>query len=154
MDLLLKSSNYIWKVKTLGGERVERYKLENGEIFEFIRHNDPVKLIEPGHRTRRCGEFANAFGFLCSVMGFEVRHVSAFYEDHVWVELFSEKQQRWIHYDPCENKFDQPLMYELGWDKKLSYVIATSVDLIVDVSGKYSISHDKLLITTIGIDKY
>ena len=53
-------------------------------------------------------------------MGFEVRHVSAFYEDHVWVELFSEKQQRWIHYDPCENKFDQPLMYELGWGKKLS----------------------------------
>jgi peptide-N4-(N-acetyl-beta-glucosaminyl)asparagine amidase len=78
-------------------------------------------------------------------MGFEVRHISAMYEDHVWVELFSEKQNRWIHYDPCENKFDQPLMYELGWGKKLSYVIATSIDLIVDVSGKYSISHDTIL---------
>ena len=130
---------------TNNGERVEKYRLENGEVLEFIRYNDPVKLIDPDHRTGRCGEFANAFGFLCSVMGFEVRHVSAMYEDHVWVELFSEKQNRWIHYDPCENKFDQPLMYELGWGKKLSYVIATSIDLVVDVSGKYSISHDVIL---------
>merc|ERR1712139_154847 len=76
------------------GERVERCQLPGaGGVLEFVRYNDPVKLIEEGHRTGRCGEWANAFGFLSSVMGFEVRHVSAMYEDHVWVEIYSQAQQ-------------------------------------------------------------
>src|ERR1700687_4152664 len=32
-------------------------------------------------------------------------------EDHVWVEYFSRRQGRWIHLDPCENAYDDPLLY-------------------------------------------
>ena len=125
------------------GNRVEIYK-KGTETFNFIRYNDPVKLIDPSHRTGRCGEFANAFAFLASVMGFEVRKVSTVYEDHIWVELYSEAQKRWIHYDPCENQHDMPLVYELGWKKELSYVVAVQADLVSDVSKKYSVQHQKL----------
>ena len=51
-------------------------------------------------------------------MGFEVRHVTD-WTDHVWVEVYSDAQQRWIHCDNDENHF-----YERSMGKKLTYIIA------------------------------
>jgi peptide-N4-(N-acetyl-beta-glucosaminyl)asparagine amidase len=42
--------------------------------------------------------------------------------------------------DACENAYDMPLVYERGWGKKLSYVIAYSKDEIVDVSKRYALN--------------
>ncbi len=40
----------------------------------------------------------------------EARHVND-WNDHVWAEYWSAAQQRWVHLDPCEGVFDQPLLY-------------------------------------------
>ncbi len=50
---------------------------------------------------------------ICRSMGYDVRHVCD-WADHVWVEVWSEAEKRWVHADPCENVYDKPLMYEVG----------------------------------------
>ena len=65
--------------------------------------------------------------------------------DHVWLEVYSESQQRWIHCDPCENAIDTPLMYEAGWNKKISFCIAISDREIQDVTWRYTLNPKAIL---------
>ena len=64
-------------------------------------------------------------------MGFEVRHVTD-WTDHVWVEVYSGAQQRWIHCD--SGKCDDNLLYERSWGKKLNYIIAFSNEEVCCIS--------------------
>ena len=109
-------------------------KCGNGDI-PFPRYNNPRTLLSS--RNGRCGEFANCFGLFCTAVGFDTRYVLDF-TDHVWVEIYDVVKDRWVCMDSCEDKFDHPGMYEKGWGKKLSYVIAVSREGVADVTRRYS----------------
>ncbi|XP_078344615.1 peptide-N(4)-(N-acetyl-beta-glucosaminyl)asparagine amidase-like isoform X2 [Oculina patagonica] len=120
--------------------RVEGYKCPKcGKDERYPRYNHPGKLLET--RCGRCGETANCKALVLRSMGFEVRHVSD-WTDHVWVEVYSDAQQRWIHCDG--GQVDKNLLYERSWGKKLNYIIAFSNEEVVDVTWRYSVKQDEV----------
>ncbi|XP_004692330.1 PREDICTED: peptide-N(4)-(N-acetyl-beta-glucosaminyl)asparagine amidase isoform X1 [Condylura cristata] len=126
-----------------GANRVEDHYCDKCQFSNrFPRYNHPEKLLET--RCGRCGEWANCFTLCCRALGFEARYVWD-YTDHVWTEVYSPSQQRWLHCDACEDVCDKPLLYEMGWGKKLSYVIAFSKDEVVDVTWRYSCKHEEVI---------
>ncbi|SCU91924.1 LAMI_0E07932g1_1 [Lachancea mirantina] len=119
---------------------VEIYKCNNcGTTTRFPRYNDPVKLLET--RTGRCGEWCNLFMLFLKSFGIESRYIWN-REDHVWCEIYSNKLNRWVHVDSCEQSFDQPYIYSKNWNKKMSYVFALGKDGVSDVSKRYILQND------------
>ena len=126
-----------------GASRIELYRCASCQNQErFPRYNHPLKLLE--NRVGRCGEFANTFTCICSVLGFDARLVID-WTDHVWTEIYSDSQSRWVHVDPCEGAIDTPLVYEVGWNKSLSYCIAVSKYEIQDVTWRYTLKEPQKL---------
>lgn len=120
-----------------GASRVEVYRCRKcQQVTRFPRYNNPAYMVKHSRRGR-CGEFANVFGMILRTMGFDVRYVLDF-TDHVWVEVWIESLQRFVHCDPCERALDTPLMYESGWNKKLSHVLSFSRYGVEDATSRYS----------------
>lgn len=119
-----------------GASRVELHGCSKcGTHERFPRFNHPAKLLET--RRGRCGEWANCFTFFARSLAFDARYVLD-WTDHVWTEVYSDSQQRWLHCDSCEALCDTPLVYEAGWGKKLSYILAFSKDEVQDVTWRYT----------------
>ncbi|XP_034561190.1 peptide-N(4)-(N-acetyl-beta-glucosaminyl)asparagine amidase [Notolabrus celidotus] len=126
-----------------GAQRVENHHCQSCQLStRFPRYNNPEKLLET--RRGRCGEWANCFTLCCRAMGLEARYVWDS-TDHVWTEIYSASQHRWLHCDSCESACDKPLLYEVGWGKKLAYILAFSKDQVVDVTWRYSCKHPEVL---------
>ena len=123
--------------------RVEVYKCQkcNCDNIRFPRYNNPLKLIET--RTGRCGEWANLFGCILNAVGFKTRFIDNF-EDHVWNEFYDENEGRWIHVDSCEEAYDTPLMYEQGWGRVMTFILAFSIDEVCDVTPRYVKNWDEI----------
>ena len=122
-----------------GASTVEKYRCDTCQkIFRFPRyHSRPEKLLT--WKKGRCGEFANCFALILRSLGYDTRRVLD-WTDHVWCEVYSKAEKRWLHADPCEAVLDKPLVYEKGWGKKLSYCIATSKDEVQDVTSRYTLA--------------
>ncbi|CCE61212.1 hypothetical protein TPHA_0A01280 [Tetrapisispora phaffii CBS 4417] len=124
-----------------------RYECGNVEVYRcnhcggttrFPRYNNPIKLLET--RKGRCGEFCNVFTLILKSFGLEARYIWN-KEDHVWCEFYSTNLDRWVHVDPSEQSFDQPYIYSINWNKKMSYCIAFNKDGVTDVSRRYIIKN-------------
>ncbi|KAF8338006.1 uncharacterized protein EI90DRAFT_3041291 [Cantharellus anzutake] len=124
-----------------GAGRVEVHACPNcGTESRFPRYNSLESLMKS--RKGRCGEFANLFTVFLRAIGLRARYVWNA-EDHVWNEYYSTALNRWVHLDSCENARDQHHLYSKGWGKKMSLVVAFSVDGgAMDVSRTY-IPEDK-----------
>jgi peptide-N4-(N-acetyl-beta-glucosaminyl)asparagine amidase len=115
--------------------RTELFSCSRGHITPFHRYTNHSKLLET--RKGRCGEWAACFTLICRSLGMDVRQV--FDEtDHVWTEVWSTTQCRWLHCDSCESICDAPLTYQAGWGKQLTYCIAYSRDDVQDVTWRYT----------------
>ncbi|SCU84799.1 LADA_0D03862g1_1 [Lachancea dasiensis] len=118
---------------------VEVYQCSNCKhLTRFPRFNHPVKLLET--RSGRCGEWCNLFMLLLKSFGIEARYIWN-REDHVWCEFYSTNLKRWVHVDSCEQSFDEPHIYSVNWNKKMSYAIAFNNTGVVDVSKRYIIQN-------------
>ena len=126
-----------------GAGRVEGWRCKTADCGGQARfpryHSKPEVLLRT--RKGRCGEWANCFVLCCRALDFDTRMVVD-WTDHVWAEVWSEVEDRWLHVDPGE-AVDSCLVYEVGWGKKLTYVIAHSKDEVQDVTWRYSKNHEE-----------
>lgn len=126
-----------------GANRVENHYCDKCHLStRFPRYNVVTKLLET--REGRCGEWANCFTAICVALGYEARYVRD-WTDHVWTEVHSVSLDRFVHCDSCEAAWDTPLVYESGWGKKVSYVMAFSGREVVDVTQRYTQSYGLVL---------
>jgi hypothetical protein len=114
----------------------ENVKFDNGNI---VRHNDPLEILAYG--KGRCGEFSILFTSLCLAHNYRARLMLDM-SDHVWTEVWENKQERWIHIDPSEKRIDDPLMYERDWKKNLQEVYALENGNVRNETKRYKMKKD------------
>jgi hypothetical protein len=105
----------------------------------IVRHNDPLEILAYG--KGRCSEFSVLFTALCLAHNYRARLILDM-SDHVWTEVWDNRQKRWVHVDPSEKKIDDPKMYERDWKKNLKEVYALENGHVENVIAKYKMHDD------------
>jgi hypothetical protein len=113
-----------------------RLKFDKGDIE---RHNNPLEILAYGRG--RCGEFSILFTSLCLAHWYRARLILDM-SDHVWTEVWDDKQKRWVHIDPSERRIDDPFMYERDWKKNLHEIYAFENGTMENVTKSYTLMKD------------
>ena len=100
------------------------------------RHNKPMEILEYG--KGKCGEFSILFTALCIAHNYRARLILDM-SDHVWTEVWNEKEIRWVHVDPSEKRIDDPEMYERDWKKNLKKIYAFENGGMENVTQRYKL---------------
>jgi hypothetical protein len=106
---------------------------------KIVRHSNPLEILAYG--KGRCSEFSVLFTALCLAHNYRARLILDM-SDHVWTEVWDNKQERWVHVDPSEKRIDDPKMYERDWKKNLTEVYALENGQVENVTKNYKISAD------------
>ena len=106
---------------------------------DIVRHNEPLEIIAYG--KGRCGEFSILYTALCLAHNYRARLILDL-SDHVWTEIWDDKQQRWVHVDPSEKRIDDPKMYERDWKKNLKEIYALENGNKENVTNNYKLSQN------------
>jgi len=114
----------------------DRVKFDKGDIE---RHNNPLEILAYGRG--RCGEFSILFTSLCLAHWYRARLILDM-SDHVWTEVWDDKQKKWVHIDPSEKRIDDPFMYERDWKKNLQAIYAFENGGLEDVTKNYKLMKD------------
>ncbi|GAX11020.1 peptide-N4-(N-acetyl-beta-glucosaminyl) asparagine amidase [Fistulifera solaris] len=158
MCLQCQTTDHVQFIRTRGPEtqpeiqgkasRVEVYQCtvcDSENDITFPRYNCPRTLLQT--RQGRCGEYANLFGLYCRAVGYHTRYILDM-TDHVWIEASFPNHHRdqSNHYycmgDGCEGVVNEPSMYEAGWGKQLSYILAITPSYVMDVTPRYTRQFD------------
>ncbi|KAF8677000.1 Transglutaminase/protease-like protein [Rhizoctonia solani] len=135
-----------------GAGRVELHvcRGENGACdgsFRFPRYKNPKRSQVSDENAHRKMWGMGEFVHVIPKGAFSLHDLQLVWnkEDHVWNEYFSPGAGRWIHTDSCEAARDQPLLYDRGWGKKMSYIFAFSIDGASDMSRGYVQNSNEML---------
>ncbi|KAF8704602.1 Transglutaminase/protease-like protein, partial [Rhizoctonia solani] len=135
-----------------GAGRVELHvcRGENGACdgsFRFPRYKDLKRSQVSDENAHRKMWGMGKFVHVISKGAFSLHDLQLVWnkEDHVWNEYFSPGAGRWIHTDSCEAARDQPLLYDRGWGKKMSYIFSFSIDGASDMSRGYVQNSNEML---------
>lgn len=102
----------------------------------------PIDILKEGEGN--CGEFSLLYTGLLLANNYSVRIVvdcsiktdSRKAGDHVWVEVWIQERNAWVHVDPTDKIIDKPLYYENA-GKNVNRVYALTDKEVVDVTERY-----------------
>jgi peptide-N4-(N-acetyl-beta-glucosaminyl)asparagine amidase len=124
-----------------GAYTVWRYKCADCDaITRFPRYLSTTKLIQThsGQSIEACILMACVLNSL----GFPPRIVCNMHYDRMWVEVFVDNLQTFVHVDPVEGVVDAPYIYE-KWGRKIYWIIAVGQHDCTDVTARYTQTPDE-----------
>ena len=101
---------------------------------DWERPHQPVRIYRK--HWGRCGEHQDITAAVSRAALIPCRGISSISTDHVWNEFWDES---WVQWEPVNNSFNNPLIYENGWGKVFASVFGWRSDGVWhSVTDRYS----------------